>query len=207
MDRDAISKETLLDGPRFDALVRSLGNGTRRSALQLLAGTSLGAVLLGRLGIEDASAGCVAPGKKCKKKNGKKKKCCGGAKCQGKKCKCTNGGVGCGKVCCIPGQECQDGICVCLNGGVGCGDTCCIPGQLCVVNNGVPGCSNGLIPVGGACDAEQPGACTSGVCGCVGDNCTCRNADCVGPNGDCSLTGNAGCCQLLCEAGDFTCAG
>jgi hypothetical protein len=168
-----------MDGSQFDALVRSWGRGPRRSVLQLIAGTSLGAALLGSLGIEDASAKCAAPGKKCKKKNGKKKKCCGGAKCKGKKCKCTNGGVGCGK-------------------------TCCIPGQVCVVTDGVPGCSNGSIPVGLICDAAQPGACTSGVCGCTcnGETCICRTAECFAAGADCEATGTAGCCQGFCLAGD-----
>jgi hypothetical protein len=189
-----------MDGPRFDALARAFGSGTRRSVLHLTAGTSIGALLLERLGIEDASAGCVAPGKKCKKRNGKKKKCCGGAKCRGKKCKCTNGGVGCGAVCCEPAQVCQAGQCACANGGVLCGGVCCVPGQVCQAGQ----CANGSITIGDACNAAQPGACTSGVCGCTcnGQTCICRNAACLAPAADCDAVGTVGCCEGFCIGGN-----
>jgi hypothetical protein len=167
-----------MDGARFDAWVRSWAMPSRRGLLRLVAASAL-AGLLSRRDVENAAAKCVKPGKKCKKKNGQKKKCCGGAKCKGKKCTCTIGGVGCGKA-------------------------CCVPGQLCVVTDGVPGCSNGAIPVGNLCDAAQPGACTSGVCGCTcnGETCICRTADCLAPGADCEATGTDGCCQGFCLAGD-----
>jgi hypothetical protein len=164
-----------MDGSRFDAIVRSWGSDTRRSMLQLLAGTSLGAVLLGSLGAEDADAACKAPGKKCKSKNGKKKKCCGGAKCKGKKCKCTNGGVGCGKACCAPGQVCQDAA--------------------------SSTCANGPLEPGDICDPEVPLACSSGNCECVtiGENtiCECRQEGCFGEGVECMETSQ--CCTGFCS--------
>ena len=57
----------------IEELVQTSGCGTRRGVLRLVAGTAAGAALLGRLGIDDAAAKCVAPGKKCKGKKGKKR--------------------------------------------------------------------------------------------------------------------------------------
>src|SRR5215204_6012403 len=95
----------------IEEMVQTRGCGTRRGVLRAVAGTAAGAVLLGRLGIDDAAAAkCVAPGKKCKSKNGKKT-CCGGAKCQGKKCTCPGDAIACGKNCCKPGQVCQGDTC------------------------------------------------------------------------------------------------
>jgi hypothetical protein len=68
--------------------------------------------------------------------------------------------------------------------------------------NGVPGCSNGLIPVGQECNPEFPGACTSGVCGCDGPNCFCREANCQETGEPCGLTSQ--CCQGSCLLGDPT---
>jgi hypothetical protein len=159
--------EVRMDGSRFDEWVRMWGTSSRRGVVRLVTGGGV-AALFARLGLEEAAAKCVKPGKKCKKKNSKKKKCCGGAKCKGKKCKCQDGTFACGKNCCIPGQ-------VCSNASI---------------------CANGQIPTGSICDPAEPGACTSGVCGCGPGGCTCRVETCAGPGEPC-LT-NYDCCESLC---------
>ncbi len=164
-----------MEHSRFDAVVRGWSGGTRRGLVRLLGGTAAGALLLGRLGMEEAAARCVKPDRKCKK-NGKKQKCCGGAKCQGGRCRCKNGGTGCGKVCCEPGQ-------ICLNG----------EPDVCV---------NGPLQPGQICDPTTPLACQSGKCVCVtvGENtaCTCREAVCFGFNNEtCAETSE--CCQGFCS--------
>lgn len=165
-----------MEESRFDTLARAWGSGTRRSVLQLVAGAGVGALFLGRFGAEDAEAACKAPGKKCKTKQGKKQKCCGGAKCQGGRCRCKNGGTGCGKVCCQPGQICQDGA----------------PNV----------CVNGTLQPGEICDPNAPLGCDSGKCVCVtvGENtaCTCREEVCLGfNNGTCANTSE--CCKGFCS--------
>jgi hypothetical protein len=145
-----------VDSSRFDNLVRTWGCSSRRSVFRLMAGTAAGALMLGQLGVDDAAAGCVAPGGKCKTKDGKKKKCCGDAKCQGGKCRCKTGGPACGQACCAPGQVCQ----------LGNPKTCVGP-----------------LDVGDVCDPDEPLACQTGNCGCtivldVGTVCTCREAQC-----------------------------
>jgi hypothetical protein len=164
---------------RRDAMVRTWGCGTRRSLLlRLVAGTTVGAAVVGRLGLEDAAAKCVAPGKKCKRKNGKKKKCCGGATCQGKKCRCPGGAKACGKSCCQPGQ-------VCL------GDTCV----------------NGALEPGDLCDPDAPFACETGNCQCISGmgitQCTCRQEACFGHGVPCENTSQ--CCTGGCEGFTNTC--
>jgi hypothetical protein len=168
-----------MDSSRFDVLTRSLGTGgTRRGVLQLIAGTGVGAVLLGQIGIEGASAKCVAPGKKCKSKNGKKK-CCGGAKCQGKKCACPDSAIACGK-------------------------TCCQPGQICL---GDDTCANGPLEPGDHCDPDAPLACETGNCQCIpfedGQICTCRQETCFGFGVPCTNT--VQCCTGGCEGFTETC--
>jgi hypothetical protein len=169
-----------MDGPRVDTIVQTWGCETRRSLmLRLFAGTAVGAAVLGRLGLEDAAAGCVAPGKKCKGKNGKKKKCCGGAKCQGKKCRCPGSNVViCGKNCCKPGQNCLDGTCV-----------------------------NGDLAPGAICDPDRPYACKTGNCQCITlgnmTQCTCRQEACFGHGVPCDNTSQ--CCTGGCEGFTNTC--
>jgi hypothetical protein len=167
-----------MEGPRFDALIRLWGSGTRRGVLQMVAATGLGAALLGSAGREEAAAKCVAPGKKCKGKNGKKKKCCGGAACKGKKCKCTGETFICGKACCQPGQQCL-------------GETC----------------ANGDLEQGDLCEPEAPLACQSGNCQCISNGeitqCTCRAEACFGFGVDCENTSE--CCTGGCEGFTNTC--
>ena len=159
-----------MDPVRFDGFARAWGTASRRGALRLAAGAGLLGILAGGAA-EDAAAKCVKPGKQCKKKNGKKKNCCGGAKCKGKKCVCPAGTFGCGKHCCLAGQKCS-------------------------VQNNVKVCVNGNLPVGAACDPDATNGCASGVCGCNGNLCACREADCVGAGEECS--GNVDCCQGAC---------
>ncbi len=169
-----------MDASRVEGMVRSWGCTSRRSVLlRLFAGTTVGAVVLGGLGLEDAAAGCVAPGKKCKGKNGKKKKCCGGAKCKGKKCKCQGNTFGCGKECCQAGQ-------VCL---------------------GETECANGDLDTGDICDPDEPLACASGNCQCISNGeitqCTCRQVACFGNGVACDTTSQ--CCSGGCEGFTNTC--
>ena len=165
-----------MDESRFDTLAREWGRGTRRSVLQLVAGTGLGALFLERVGREDAEAACRAPGKQCKKKNGKKFTCCGGSRCQKGRCRCTNGGAGCGKACCQPGQICQDGA-----------------KDICV---------NGTLEPGDICDPQAPLGCQSGKCVCAtfGENtaCTCREEICFGFNNE-TCENTAQCCSGVCS--------
>jgi hypothetical protein len=171
-----------VDQTRFDEVVRGWSGGTRRGLLRLLGGTAAGALLLGQLGADDVAAKCVNPGKKCKGKDGKKQKCCGGAKCQGGRCRCKTGGTSCGKVCCAPGQICLDGA-----------------PDVCV----------GTLEPGDVCDPENPLACESGTCECVTLNdltkCTCREELCGGINANCTDTSQ--CCKGFCSEFNqpFTC--
>lgn len=162
----------------IEEMVQTQGCGTRRGVLRLVAGTAVGAVLLGRLGIDAAAAKCVAPGKKCKSKKGKKKKCCGGAKCQGKRCTCPGDAIACGKNCCKPGQVCQ-------------GDTCV----------------NGALEAGDFCDPDAPLACETGNCQCISNGeitqCTCRQEVCFGFGVACENT--VQCCSGGCEGFTNTC--
>lgn len=166
-----------MEGSKVEAMTRTWRCGTRRSMVRRFASTAIGAVLLGRLGLDEAAAGCVAPGKKCKSKNGKKK-CCGGAKCQGKRCKCPGSTFACDKQCCQAGQICQ-------------GDTCL----------------NGELETGDLCDPEAPLACETGNCQCISNGeitqCTCRQEACFGHGVPCENTSQ--CCTGGCEGFTNTC--
>lgn len=93
-----------MDGSRFDGFVRALATGaTRRRALRGVAGSAF-AGLLGHLGIEEAAAACVKPGKKgCQ--GPRHRKCCTGARCQGGtkdkvgKCVCSGSHKQCDTTC------------------------------------------------------------------------------------------------------------
>lgn len=180
----------------IEEMVQTWEGGTRRGVLRLLAGTAAGAVLLGRLGIDDAAAKkCVAPGKKCKSRTGKKK-CCGGARCQGKRCTCTGNTIPCGKGCCTPDE-------VCPGDTIACGKNCCKPGQVCQGDT----CVNGTLEPGDLCNPDAPFACQTGNCQCISNaeitQCTCRQAVCFGFGVPCENT--VQCCSGGCEGFTNTC--
>lgn len=94
-----------MDEARLVALARGLATGaSRRRALTLLASQVAAGTQVG-----SAAA-------KKRKKSGKtcKPKCSADQRCDRKEgvCVCTNGGIGCGAVCCTDGQTCEDGQCV-----------------------------------------------------------------------------------------------
>jgi hypothetical protein len=143
-----------MDGTHFDLISRWLAAGnSRRSTLRTLAVSALAAGI-GGLNPHDASAKCVNPGQKCKGKHGKKKKCCGGAKCQGSKCKCPGDLLACGALCvdaqsdlqhcgqcgnaCGGAEICRFGHCCVKTGPQGPHNLCCTgivcnpPGQNCI---------------------------------------------------------------------------
>jgi hypothetical protein len=96
-----------MDGPRFDGITRAWATGqTRRLALSRLGGGAL-AGLLAHLGMKEAGAACVKPGRKgCK--GPRHRKCCAGAVCKG-------------------GNKHKMGTCQCRSGLGGltqCGDRC-----------------------------------------------------------------------------------
>lgn len=101
-----------MDDRRFDRIARTVAAvmTTRRSLTTGLAGGAI-ASAMGLGGAPAPAAKCVAPGKRCKTKRGKRP-CCGGAKCKGTKCKCPPGRPPCGQKCCARGQRCQKRRCV-----------------------------------------------------------------------------------------------
>lgn len=101
-----------MDDRRFDRIARTVAAvmTTRRSLTSGLAGGAITSAL-GLGGAPAQAAKCVAPGKRCKTKRGKRS-CCGGAKCKGTKCKCPPGRPPCGQKCCARGQRCQKRRCV-----------------------------------------------------------------------------------------------
>ncbi len=127
---------------------------TKPSPRRVLGKLLSGAIaLLADASSRDAEAKCVKLGKKCKKK-GRKRKCCGGAKCK-KKCACRSTDKACNGAC-IPGTSC-------------CGDAEC--------NGGI--CQDGACrraPFQGTCTAAQD-SCVSGAgllrCGSTPDQCIC----------------------------------
>lgn len=163
-----------MDDSRFDAIARFAGRSDRRTALRLLAAGSLGVAVLQTV-TEVADAKCVNPGGKCKRKKGKKRKCCGGATCQGKRCVCPANTTACGAFCCTTDQVCV---------GEGSGATCEAKPQ------------PPKLKLGDACSAQDPTQCESGKCGCNGQLCACREANCKAPNVGCA--GSLACCNGVC---------
>lgn len=186
-----------MDDRTFDGLTRMVAEAapTRRGVLRGLGGGVI-AALLAWGGVEEAGAACVKLGNVCKKQ-GKKLKCCGGAKCQGPRCKCSGGKVACkGK--CIPKSGC------CTN------DDCpsprlCVKGR-CVVGQGTcPHGENVCIDPTFTCGSIiQDCYCfqtTGGETRCGGDNLSqnCVNySQCIDRHPDvpgvfCVLVGAGGC--------------
>jgi hypothetical protein len=104
-----------MDGRRFDALTMAIGPASRRAALRFAAGAGF-AALLTQSRLEETAARCRKPGKKCKSKGGKKRKCCGGAKCKGHTCRCPQGQIGAGEQCVTGQGTCADGTDACVDG-------------------------------------------------------------------------------------------
>jgi hypothetical protein len=196
--------ESVMDGQRFDRLVRLLGApGSRRLALRAVLGGLAGPVL----GFASGDA---------KKKKGKHKK---------KKCK--SGTRKCGKACipmancctaadCDDGETCQSGACTttcvpdCTDkecGSNGCNGTCgnCNGNETCQGGQCVPTCTPDC--AGKHCGDNGCG----GVCGTCSGNATCQGGKCVDPPREiCGIgyetcaNSSDGCCvagQNCCPAG------
>jgi hypothetical protein len=204
-----------LDGSRFDGIIRALATGTtQRRTLLGLAGSAL-AGLLGQVGMEDASAACIKPGKKgC---NGpRNRKCCQGATCQGGsntkngRCTCKSGLKQCGNECvnlkkdkencgncknqCAGTRTCKQGKCTsklgCRAGQQFCGNSDSCPGATnpdCVCLTDVHGTPHCVNFVGATCS-----------------NCT-RNVDC-GPDMVCIRANFGGCnCDVVAGSNGNAC--
>jgi len=126
-----------MDDRRVDDLARAVTGaaGSRRALAQAVAGSFLAIVFRPA---PEAAARCVRLGKRCAGKRGEPdKKCCGGAGCQGTRCRCRGGKVGCGGRCvsrCAAGQVREPAGCGC-----------------CSVNDA-------------PCDSAKPAACCSETC-------------------------------------------
>lgn len=196
-----------MDGVQFDAITKTLAmRRSRRTTLRGIAAAALAAGV-GLLGREEAAAGCKNLGQKCKKKNGKKKKCCSGAKCKGKKCKCPGGTEECGGAC-VP--ACQSDVQA--RNSLDC--SCCQIAGAPTPCGAFGPCCGACTDVGGqftcmtfpeTVDCEFDAQCQSGVCGCLSSNCSCRPADCTATGDPCSS--NLECCQGVCSASSLICHG
>lgn len=155
-----------MDEARFDTLARSIGVGSRRTWLQLLAGSVVGG-LVAQNRVTDSLA----------RKRKKKKKCKAGTRKCGKKCIAP--GSCCSADECGAGGACVDGICFCGAGLQLCRGKCISANACCDVNDCDPGkvcLSNGscatvcTFPGGAECNmvcsgcsfpsAEGPSHCT-----------------------------------------------
>jgi hypothetical protein len=115
-----------LDATRFDRFARTfVRHLSRRRVLSSLSATLAAAAVVYLPG-DVAVAKCVRLGKKCDKKNKKKDTCCGGGKCKGKACKCTNGRVRCEETCCASGEICAAGTCLTGQGTCASGADSCL---------------------------------------------------------------------------------
>jgi hypothetical protein len=159
-----------VDDSRFDAVARLAGQSNRRTALRLLAASGLGVAVLHTVS-EDADAKCVNPDAKCKKKNGKKRKCCGGAKCQGKRCRCQDNTSACGAFCCQSNEVCA-------------GDVCKLKvGEACSAQNPAQ------------CETGKCG-CNGNLCACREANCKAKDVACNSSLSCCNGVCSQGKCSL-----------
>ena len=186
-----------MDADRFDALAKSLAaQHSRRGVLRSLARSSAGLVALfglATIAVEETAA-CNRPGKKCDRRG--RDTCCGGAKCQGGKCRCPRRKKRCRDSCipkkhcceaadCGPCASCQKGQCV----------SGCQPGQTC--EDGFCRCTSASCT--GCCTGET---CRTGTnddfCGAGGETCTRCGArrQCLG--GQCVCDGNSELCGGQC---------
>lgn len=210
-----------MDADRFDAIAKGLARAsTRRAGVKLAAGGAL-AALLARLGIEGATAACVAAGKGCDKGE----RCCDGARCKGGKCTCNAGLKDCGqdcRECCTDGDcrsrncrggrcrpvptppppppaSCADGIKNGTESDVDCGGPCfrkCSIGKACA---GDGDCASGHC-CGGVCRA----CCANDDCPtyvCSGNVCQSATCDDGVRNGDESDVDCGGPCSRKCLDG------
>ncbi len=145
-----------MDDQHFDSLARSLASGrSRRTAVRLLAGGALGA-LLTALGLEEAGAACVRVGRRCETG----RQCCT-KRCVRGRCACPRGTTRCGRRCCPAGQTCQNGACVAACAGEDPTVTCA---------------ANGCGPKTNSCNQTVD-------CGTCQGDLTCQNGFCACPNG------------------------
>ena len=102
-----------MDDLQFDRLAKTLGVGcTRRATTRLLAGGTLGALLLGRLGLQPALAACRGPRHTCNHDD----QCCSDH-CKQGFCKCKNHGKCDNDKACCSGK-CHHGKCEHVKGDV-----------------------------------------------------------------------------------------
>jgi hypothetical protein len=169
-----------VDAGRFDDLLRSLFESpTRRGIGRTLAGLTLGG-MLGKSALADVEA----------RKKKRRKKCKGGKKKCGKKCRdLQSDPLNCGSCGnrCDDDMVCRDGECVCPEGETECGDTCCPSGQICADGQ----CADDPCPPEFICPLAQ--ACVNGACVCPAGETACENACC-----EAGLTCVNGACEDLC---------
>jgi hypothetical protein len=154
-----------MDSIRFDSLTRHLGRFQRRRAVlkALVASVPVLATVSAYLP-EEVGAACVALTKRCKK-NGETLRCCGGAVCRQKKCRCKGSDTVCD-------GKCKDLLSDPENCGA-CGSRC--PTGKCV--HGACTCD----PFNNTCPNEIDGQCG---CSAIGEAaefeaiCTDRNSAC-----------------------------
>lgn len=156
-----------MDHARFDALVRALAS--RRRAL----GGGLALLLGFGGGTRVAARRCKRPGGKC----GRRKKCCAGARCRGKRCRCKPSHPMWAGTCCknrfaladamglepLPGTEfCCAGKDVCRQDSDPAHDDCCQENETCL--NGKCCCDGcrGTVICGGVCCGSD--SCCNGKC-------------------------------------------
>lgn len=155
-----------MDDDRFDSLARLIGSAAsrRRVARAMLAVAVAGvAGFPGFLRPRDAAAACRQVGRTCERGD----RCCGGARCRAKRCRCPRGEVECGRRCINP-----------LTDGANCGrcGASCASGQ-CL--HGTCTCD----PFNNQCPSEVDGQCScGGVAGSV------FQAACVDRNSACDLS-------------------
>jgi Hom_end-associated Hint len=154
-----------MDATRFDRFATALGTSTsRRTAIKLLAGGALGAVL-GGLGLEEAAAACTPAGKRRRRGEA----CCPDAVGDGRRCVCRSDdpAVTCAGRCGIVIDNCGRQI--------DCGTTC--PGR--------ETCGGGGVPYMCGCTPDDRATTCAGRCGTVTGNC--------GQTVDCGSCGGSGC--------------
>ena len=211
--------ETLMEPGKFDALARSLAS--RRAALgsglALLAGFTVDG--------QEAAAKCKSAGAKC----GHGKKCCNGARCKGKRCRCKAGHEKWAGVCCkhrfalqddalgpgdphIPGTEfCCPAADLCPRDDNLANDDCCQGDETCL--NGECCCDGcrGTVVCGGVCCGSD--SCCNGVCCDSGEVCAEKDGEMQCVPGQVACVSDAECASAetcledVCCSPDRVCLG